>query len=168
MKLTRVRLGALSALLLSPLVFAGGPPQQTTTSLNDHNETRVYAGLQWFLEQTPLSRPNLVLALRKTTTDVADNITGAEVSYSYSLAQMHSDAVRVGYLSGKCDVLGTLGAGYSLQDHTGLLYAGAVGPYSGLVGQINGNKQLDLGLELNSQSCPGGPDQVSHTVQNLG
>jgi len=166
MNKTLLRLCTLSALLASPLTFAAR--LGSTTVYSDHNETRLYAGVQWFLEQTPLSRPNLVLALRKTTTDVADNITGAEVSYSYSLAQMHSDAVRVGYLSGKCDVLGTLGAGYSLQDHTGLLYAGAVGPYSGLVGQINGNKQLDLGLELNSQSCPGGPDQVSHTVQNLG
>jgi hypothetical protein len=157
----------LSALLLSPLAFAT-PPGSEVTSFNDHNETRLYVGVQWFLEQTPLTRPDLVLALRKTTTDVAEHIHGAEVSYSYSLAQMHSDAVRVGYLNGKCDVLGTLGVGYSLIDHTGLLYAGAVGPYSGLVGQINGNKQLELGLELNSQSCPGGPDQVSHTVQNLG
>jgi len=47
------------------------------------------------------------------------------------------------------------------------LYAGAVGPYSGLVGQINGNKQLDLGLELNSQSCPGGPDQQTISARPL-
>ena len=151
---------AVCAVLLPVAAQAGRPLNATTVVDEDHDETRIYAGVQWFLEQTPLTRPNLVLGIRKTQTDSANNVTGVELSYTYSLAQMGSDALRLGYLNGRCAVLGTLGFGYSLSKATVLGYAGLVGPYSTAIVEVDGRKQLDLGLQLDSQRCAGNADQT--------
>lgn len=150
--------GVLLALRVPVMARAYHTPVVVTAVNEDHDETRIYAGVQWFLEQTPLTRPNLVLGIRKTKTDTANNVTGVELSYSYSLAQMQSDALRLGYLNGRCDVLGTLGVGYSLRKGTGLGYAGLVGPFATASVEVDGNKQLGLGLQLDTQRCAGNAD----------
>jgi hypothetical protein len=63
--------------------------------------------------------------------------------------------LRTGYIGGKCDVQGTAGIGYSFINSAALAYAGIVGPYSKVFGQVDTNKKLDLGVELNTQKCEG-------------
>lgn len=120
-----------------------------------HDETRGYVGLQWITGESSLTKPNVVIGVRQTRTDASDTVTGADVTFSYSLEKARADALRAGYLNGKCDFVGTVGAGYSFSKATVLGFAGVVGPYTKLFGEIDGNKSPALGVELNTQDCAG-------------
>lgn len=120
-----------------------------------HDETRGYVGVQWITGETSLTKPNLVVGLRQTRTEADDIVTGSDVTLTYSLEKGRFDALRAGYLNGKCDVLGTIGLGYSFSKETVLGFAGAVGPYTKLFGELDGNKNPALGIELNTQGCAG-------------
>jgi len=122
----------------------------------DHNETSGYIAFQWFIGETSLTKPNVVLGLRQTTTDISNKVTGYDVSYTYSLEKSTSDAFRIGYLEGKCHRgLATAGLGYSFKMDTFLGFAGVVGSYAKAFGEIDGNKNLGAGLELNTLHCAG-------------
>ena len=122
----------------------------------DNNETTGYIGLQWFTEETPLYRPNIAAGVRQTKTAAADNkVTGYDLMLTYSLGKNQFDALRAGYLDGKCSLLATAGVGYSFKKSTVLGFVGAVGPYSRLIAEIDGNANPGLGLDLNSLDCAG-------------
>ena len=132
----------------------------------DHNETRGYVAFQWFTGETSLTKPNIVLGLRQTTTDISNKVTGYDISYSYSLEKSTADALRVGYLDGKCSRgLATVGLGYSFKKETVLGFGGLVGSYAKAFGEIDGNKNLGAGLELNTLHCAG--DRESTTPAPL-
>lgn len=147
---------AMSAVLLVPaFAFAGAPPSSTTTTTSN-NETRAYVGVQWFTGETSLTKPNLVLGVRSTRTAAADNrVTGPDLTLTYSLEKSQFDALRIGYLNGKCNFLGTAGVGFSFKKSTFLAFAGAVGPFSKVFGELDSNLEVGAGLELNSQKCAG-------------
>ena len=129
----------------------------------DNDETTGYVGLQWFTEDTPLARPNIVVGVRQTKTAAADNkVTGYDLMLTYSLEKAQFDALRAGYLDGKCNALATAGLGYSFKKSTGLGFIGAVGPYSRIIAELDSNVHLGLGLDLNSLGCAG--DRTSATV----
>jgi len=145
--------GALSLLACQPAMSIGS---NTTTTLAEHNETRGYVAFQWFTGETSLTKPNIVLGLRQTTTDISNKVTGYDISYSYSLEKSASDAFRLGYLDGKCNRgLATVGLGYSFKKDTVLGFGGLVGSYAKAFGEIDGNKNLGAGLEFNTLRCAG-------------
>lgn len=72
---------------------------------------------------------------------------------TYTLEKSLFDALRVGYLDGKCNVLGTAGLGYSFKKSTVLGFIGAVGPYARLIAELDGNTHPGIGLDLNSLGC---------------
>jgi len=148
-----------------PLICSAvAPPALTTYESND--DTRAYVGVQWFLNETSIAKPNLVLGLRYTNTDSSNNVNGVDVTGTFSLEKMAPNTIRAGYIGGECDVQGTVGIGYSLIEKAPLAYAGVVGPYSKILGQIDLNKKLDLGIELNTQKCEG--HRKESTVGPLG
>ena len=139
----------LAMLALLPAMSFAKPAQ-----FADNNETTGYIGLQWFTEETPLARPNVVVGVRQTKTAKADNkITGFDLMLTYSLDKNQFDALRAGYLDGKCDVLATAGLGYSFKKSTPLGFIGAVGPYARLIAEVDGNAHPGAGLDLNSTGC---------------
>jgi len=149
MKKIILTLGLFALPLIS---FAGFIP---TTTYESNDDTRAYVGVQWFLNETSIAKPNLVLGVRYTNTDSSNNVNGVDVTGTFSLEKMAPNTIRAGYIGGECDVQGTVGIGYSLIEKAPLAYAGVVGPYSKVLGQIDLNKKLDLGIELNTQKCEG-------------
>ena len=150
---------ALSMLALLPTIS----PAADITTFADNKETTGYVGLQWFTEETPLLRPNIVVGVRNTKTAATDNkVTGYDLMLTYSLEKDQFDALRVGYLDGKCNTLATAGVGYSFKKSTMLGFIGAVGPYSRIIAELDSNVHLGLGLDLNSLGCAG--DRTSATV----
>ncbi len=136
--------------------------EPSPVSFTDNNETTGYVGLQWFTEETNFIRPNVVVGVRQTKTAAADNkITGYDLMFTYSLEKNQFDAVRAGYLDGKCNVLGTVGLGYSLKKKSVLGFIGAVGPYSRLIAELDGNAYPGLGLDFNSLGCAGDRKETS-------
>jgi hypothetical protein len=123
-------------------------------AFSDNNETTGYVGLQWFTEETAWLRPNIVAGVRHTKTAAADNnVTGYDVMLTYSLEKNQFDALRVGYLDGKCNTLATAGVGYSFKKSTALGFIGAVGPYARVIAELDSNMHPGLGLDLNSLGC---------------
>ncbi len=158
--LSLATVGALSLLASQPAMSV---PFTPTTTFAEHNETRGYIAFQWFTGETSLTKPNIVLGLRQTTTDVSNKITGYDMSYSYSLEKSTSDAFRFGYLDGKCSGgLATVGLGYSFKKAAVLGFVGMTGSYAKAFGEIDGNKNLGAGLELNTLRCAG--DRESTTT----
>ncbi len=135
-----------------------------TTTFSEHNETQAYVGLQWFTGETSLTKPNIAFGLRQTKTDVSNKITGYDLSYTYSLEKSQSDAVRLGYLDGNCSSgLATVGLGYSLKKGTVLGFAGFVGAYVKAFGEIDGNRNLGAGVEINTLGCAGDRESTTTT-----
>lgn len=128
-----------------------------------NEETRAYAGLNWQWDQTGLSKPNLVLGARKTTTDLNDKVSGFDLTFTYSLAKSQAEGFRAGYIDGKCDVMATAGVGYSFLKATPLVFGGALGPYSKLLVEIDSNKKTSLNLELNTLKCAGNHNSMQPT-----
>ena len=155
MKKSKLLLPGLLALAL--VATHGASKAGAAITSQNHDETRAYAGLQWITGETSMTKPNLVLGLRQTRTNSSDKVTGADLTFTYSLEKNQIDALRLGYLDGKCDVLATAGLGYSFKKNTVLGFAGAVGPYSKLFGEIDGNLTSGLGIELNTRDCAGSP-----------
>lgn len=155
---TFTKLSAIGAFALFASQSAMSVPAAT---FGEHNETRSYVGFQWFTGETSLTKPNLVVGLRKTTTDVENKVTGYDMSYTYSLEKAKSDAFRAGYLDGRCSKgLATVGLGYSFKKDTVLGFGGIVGSYAKAFGEIDGNKNLGAGLELNTLRCAGDREGV--------
>ena len=157
---TKVRI--LTAVGLLSLVTCQSA--MSATSFGERNETRGYVAFQWFTGETSLTKPNVVLGLRQTTTDVSNKVTGYDMSYTYSLEKSTSDAFRIGYLGGKCgNGLVIAGAGYSFKKKAVLGFAGVVGSYAKAFGEIDGNKNLGAGLELNTLRCAGDRESITST-----
>lgn len=105
--------------------------------------------------KTSLIKPNIVIGVRQTRTDSSDKVTGTDVTSTYSLEKSGPDAIRAGYLNGKCDAIGTIGFGHSFSKQAVLGFVGIVGPYAKVFAEIDGNKHPALGLELSTQDCAG-------------
>ena len=130
-----------------------------TATYSEHDEANAYVGFQWFTGETSLTKPNMVFGIRSTATDISNNVTGYDISYTYSLEKSKSDAVRVGYLGGLCNNgLATAGLGYSFEKDTMLGFVGILNSYVKVFGEIDGNKQLGADLELNTLPCAGNRD----------
>lgn len=128
-----------------------------------HEETRAYVGLNWQWGKTGLTKPNLVLGARKTTTDISDKVSGFDLTFTYSLEKSQAEGFRAGYLDGKCDVMATAGVGYSFLKAAPLVFAGAVAPYSKFLVEVDGNKVPGLNLELNTLKCAGNHEVAQPT-----
>jgi len=160
-----VVLANVGALALLVGQSAIGQPLLATTTYAEHKETRAYAGFQWFIGGTSVTKPNVVLGLRNTTTDPANKVTGYDLSYTYSLEKSASDAFRAGYLDGKCSAgLATVGLGYSFNKDAVLGFAGLVGAHAKAFGEVDGNKNFGVGLELNTLPCAGEAESTTSTV----
>jgi len=127
----------------------------SSTSYSSETDTRGYVGLQWLLNETPVAKPNIVGGVRWTRTNASNNVNGVDATLTFSTDKMTVNTLRTGYIGGECDVQGTAGVGYSFINSAALAYAGIVGPYSKVLGQVDTNKKLDLGIELNTQKCEG-------------
>jgi hypothetical protein len=139
-------------------------PFPLTRTFAEHNETQAYVGLQWFTGETNLTKPNMAFGLRQTKTDVSNKVTGYDISYTYSLEKSQSDAVRLGYLDGNCNSgLTTAGLGYSLKKDAVLGFAGFVTSYAKAFGEIDGNKNLGAGFEVNTLGCAGDRESTTTT-----
>jgi hypothetical protein len=144
---------ALVAFILAPgLAMAGGIPEADPTTYKSRSETSGYVGLQWLLGEKSSTVPDLVVGVRNTSTSKSNKVSGADLSVTYSFTKNQLGALRLGYVGGKCDVLGTAGVGYDFSGGGALGYLGAVGPYSKVFGQLGG-QGFGLGLELNTQDC---------------
>jgi len=124
-----------------------------------HDETNAYIGVQWFTGETSFTKPNIVLGVRSTVTDISNNVTGFDMSYAYSLEKAKSDAFRAGYLDGGCSYgLATLGLGYSFTKDALLGFGGVVGSYAKAFVEVDGGKEFSADVELNTLPCAGDRD----------
>jgi hypothetical protein len=140
-----------STLLAPTLVFSNGGP--VPPSYESRTQTTGYVGLQWLLgEKENSAVPNVVVGARYTKTNTSNRVSGADLSLTYDFSKSQVGSVRLGYLGGKCDLLGTAGIGYDYANKAMLGYLGAIGPYSKVFGQIGG-QGFGLGLEVNTQDC---------------
>lgn len=146
---------AAACLLLSQSIAFAVP--SSFGSLRE--ETRAYVGVNWQWDQNGINKPNLVLGARKTTTNLSDKVSGLDLTFTYSLSKSQAEGFRAAYLDGKCDVMATAGVGYSFVKAAPVVFGGAVGPYSKLLVEIDGNKNKSLNLELNTLKCAG--DHIS-------
>lgn len=137
---------------LAPVVAVAGTTNITETTYKSRSQTSGYVGLQWLLSEKSSSTPDLVVGIRNTSTSKSNKVSGSDLSITYSFTKSQLGALRLGYVGGKCDALGTAGVGYDLVSGTMLGYIGAAGPYSKVFGQVGG-QGLGLGLELNTQDC---------------
>ena len=155
----RFSLAFVPALLMTAsLTTSAGAPPVTYESQED---TNAYVGVQWLINETPMLRPNVLVGVRWTHTDSSDKVNGADATLSFSTDKMKINTLRVGYLQGECDIQGTIGLGYSFINNAPLAYAGVIGSYYKAIGQVDINKKLDAGLELNSQECIGHRKEVN-------
>jgi hypothetical protein len=143
---------SIFAALLTPLIATAGgidsPP-----IYESRTQTTGYVGLQWLLgEKEQSAVPNVVVGARYTKTNTSNRVSGADLSLTYDFSKSQVGSVRLGYLGGKCDLLGTAGIGYDYANKAMLGYLGAIGPYSKVFGQIGG-QGFGLGLEVNTQDC---------------
>jgi hypothetical protein len=140
---------SIFAALLTPLVATAGG----MVSYESRTQTTGYVGLQWLLgEKEQSAVPNVVVGARYTKTNTSNRVSGADLSLTYDFSKSQVGSVRLGYLGGKCDLLGTAGIGYDYANKAMLGYLGAIGPYSKVFGQFGG-QGLGLGLEVNTQDC---------------
>ncbi len=164
----KINIVSLAAVGVVSLLACQSAMSQVSTTYAEHNETRGYVAFQWFTGETSLTKPNVVLGLRQTTTDISNKVTGYDISYSYSLEKSASDALRVGYLDGKCSRgLATVGLGYSFKKDTVLGFAGLTASYAKGYGEIDGNKNLGAGLELNTLHCAGDRESTTTTPRPI-
>jgi hypothetical protein len=142
---------SIFAALLTPVMALAGIA--TTTTYESRTQTTGYVGLQWLLgEKEQSAVPNVVVGARYTKTNTSNRVSGADLSLTYDFSKSQVGSVRLGYLGGKCDLLGTAGIGYDYANKALLGYLGAIGPYSKVFGQFGG-QGLGLGLEVNTQDC---------------
>ena len=142
--------------------------ESSVTILQNHRSRcpriPTYAGLQWFIGETSVAKPSVVLGLGTTTTDLSNKVTGYDLSYTYSLEKSTSDAFRAGYLDGKCSAgLATAGLGYSFKKETVLGFAGVVGSHAKAFGESDGKKDFGAGLKLNTLPYAGEPEKTTRT-----
>ena len=157
--LHRFNLAVFPALLITvSLTTSAGA---VSTTYESQEDTNAYVGVQWLMNETPMLRPNVLIGVRWTHTDSSDKVNGADATLSFSTDKMKINTLRVGYLQGECDIQGTIGLGYSFINNAALAYAGVLGSYYKAFGQIDMNKKLDAGLELNSQECIGHRKEVN-------
>jgi hypothetical protein len=144
---------SIFASLLMPLVATAGGGVEPTINYKSRTQTTGYVGLQWLLgEKEQSAVPNVVVGARYTKTNTSNRVSGADLSLTYDFSKSQVGSVRLGYLGGKCDLLGTAGIGYDYASKALLGYLGAIGPYSKVFGQFGG-QGLGLGLEVNTQDC---------------
>lgn len=141
--------------LLALAAAAALPLAGKAQTYSSRDESVGYLGLQWVTGETRWSRPNVLLGLRQTRTDVDNRVTGGDLTFSYSTEKGVGDAVRLGYLDGKCNLLGTLGFGYSFRKDKALGFFGGVGSYGKLTAEVDGSGTVAGALELNTQACAG-------------
>jgi hypothetical protein len=140
---------SIFAALLSPIVASAGIAPQ----FESRTQTTGYVGLQWLLgEKEQSAVPSVVLGARYTKTSTNNRVNGADLFLTYDFSKAQMGSVRLGYLGGKCDLLGTVGIGYDYANNGMLGYLGAIGPYSKVFGQFGG-QGFGLGLEVNTQDC---------------
>jgi hypothetical protein len=128
---------------------------------SSRDESVGYVGLQWVTGETRLSRPNVLLGLRQTRTDTDNRVTGGDLTFSYSTEKGVGDAVRLGYLDGKCNLLGTMGFGYSFRKDKALGFFGGVASYGKVTAEVDGAGTVAGALELNTQTCAGDRNLVA-------
>lgn len=151
---TKINIGALAAVGISSLLACQSA--MSFSSYTEHNETRAYVALQWATGETSFTKPNVVLGVRQTTTDISNQVNGYDMSFVFGFGMPKLDAFRVGYLNGNyIDGLATVGLGYSFRKDTVLGFTGIVGPYAKVFGEMDGNMNLGVGLELNTLSRAG-------------
>ena len=141
--------------LLALAAAATMPLASKAQTYANRDESVGYVGLQWVTGETRLSRPNVLLGLRQTRTDTDNRVTGGDLTFSYSTEKGVGDAVRLGYLDGKCNLLGTIGFGYSFRKDKALGFFGGVASYGKLTAEVDGAGTVAGALELNTQPCAG-------------
>ncbi len=156
--LKAVRLSLLSLALVAAAALPLAAQSQTYSS---RDESVGYVGLQWLSGETRFSRPNVLLGFRQTRTDIDNRVTGGDLTFAYSTEKGVADAVRLGYLDGKCNLLGTVGFGYSMRKDKALGFFGAVGSYAKITGEVDGTGTFAGGFELNTQVCAGDRNLVA-------
>lgn len=137
------------------------PMTGKTQTYSSRDESVGYVGLQWVTGETRLSRPNVLLGLRQTRTDTDNRVTGGDLTFSYSTEKGVGDAVRLGYLDGKCNLLGTIGFGYSFRKDKALGFFGGVASYGKVTAEVDGAGTVAGALELNTQTCAGDRNLVA-------
>lgn len=125
------------------------------------SETTGYVGVRWVFDDKVSKTPQLILGIRDTTTNKSNKVSGADLSLSVDLTKGQVADVRLGWVGGKCDALATAGVGYSMAGKAPLGYLGVAGKYSKLFGQVGGNANAAIGLELNTMDCPRDRKRVS-------
>jgi hypothetical protein len=121
------------------------------TTYAEHRETRAYAGLQWFIGETSVTKPKVVLGLRTTTTDLSNKVTGYDLSYTYSLeSPPQTRSVPATWTKSAAGVA-TVGLSYSFKKETVLGFAGVVGSDAKAFGESDGRRIL--ALAWNSIHC---------------
>lgn len=151
MRFMKVIKGLVFAALFAPfLAVAGGSVSEPI--YQSRSDTTGYVGLQWLLGKKQTAMPDVVVGVRNTKTSTSNKVSGADLSLTYDFSKKELGSLRLGYLDGKCNTLGTVGLGFDFASGGMLGYLGAVGPYSKVFGQIGG-QGLGLGLELNTQDC---------------
>ena len=148
-------------IFLALAAAAAAPITGKAQTYAGRDESVGYVGLQWVTGETRLTRPNVLLGFRQTRTDTDNRVTGGDLTFSYSTEKGVGDAVRLGYLDGKCNLLGTVGFGYSFRKDKALGYFGGVASYGKVTAEVDGAGTVAGALEINTQACAGDRSLIS-------
>lgn len=154
--------------LLSANAFAGGNPVCGDSSYSNYDcsapthaanaqkrENRAYAGLVWTLKQEKSFIPDLTFGFRSLNVKSNDDVNGGDINGRISLSNRTLDSVRLSYVGGKRDVMGNIGAGWSVSQDSLLATAAIEGAFlkAGSDYLIDKNTFMPF-MEVNSMDKP--------------
>lgn len=112
------------------------------------DENEVYAGIKWRIGE---KSPVLFLGYRDADVDSSNDVDGYDFSISLNLLQKKFDKIVVKGFSGRKNIQGEIGVGYSLLEKTPLFRIGAQGDYVTLnIDYLLKLKKIALEMGINS------------------
>lgn len=124
-------------------IFTPGSSTPGVSSSNTDTQNRAYAGLIWTLKDRTSWIPDLTLGFRSLRVKSSDSVNGGDLTARIKLSGgIAFDSVVLSYVGGNRDILGNIGAGYSLTNSSLLGTLAVQGPYTriGTDYQINAGK----------------------------
>jgi len=154
---------ALAVITLPSTSLAGAIiAAPTSPTFSDTDETVASIGLR--IEFGDVVKPSVVAAVRTTTTDTSNDVTGAlaEVAVPIDPEGDFSPVFRVMGIFGNTDVQGLAGIGYDFGKNQGILGLGAQGDY--VDGGLNFGLDGTFSPYVGGSSYDGPPDRGASAV----
>ena len=117
--------------IIVPATLIPGSSTPGISKSNTDTQNRVYAGLIWTLKDKTSWIPDLTFGFRSLRVKSNDSVNGGDVSTRIKLSNgIAVDSVVLSYVGGNRDILGNVGAGYSLTNTSFLGTVGVQGQYA--------------------------------------